>query len=192
MKQSTSAKILSWTAGLVALIAVIFTTAAFAALQSQPGVLRGNTIQTAVASLQVSANGTTFGSTIDGYAFSNLLPGGAPSPTNGYPVYVKNVGTSPLALKLSVAGTVSNPDNVDLSKVHVIISPLTGAGQNLTLQDLIAANTTGGISINQASHIIPSQIASFTIQISLDADAMTGPSATLSNIDFNFGALAVN
>jgi hypothetical protein len=176
---------------LVLAIVAIAGGAAFAVLQSQPGLVKGNVIQTAVASLQVSPNGTTYGSEMDGYVFGNLIPGGQPTPLNGYPIYVKNVGTTPLALKLSVKPLLANPDNVDLGKVHVILTPIGGgAPQNLLLQDLI--NTAGGITVNQAIHLMPEQVFQLTLQVSMEADAINGSSATLSNVDFNFGALAVN
>ena len=179
--------------GVVSAVVLAVGGVTFAALQSQLGVVRGNTIQTAVASLQVSPNGSTFSSSMDGYVFGNLIPGGQPSPMYGYPVYLKNVGTSPLAVKLSISGPVSNPDSVDLSKVHVILSTNSGGTpQNILMQDLISAAATGGIAVNQASHVIPSQVMSYSIQVQLDADAIHGPSANLSNVDFNFGAVAVN
>lgn len=179
--------------GITTGIILLATGVTFAALQSQPAVLRGNTIQTAVASLQISQNGSNYSSTVDGYVFSNLIPGGQPMPTNGYSVFVKNVGTTPLALKLSVKPAISNPQNVDLSKVRLILTPTpSGAAQSMTLQDLIAADSNGGLAVTQAGHIIPSQALSYIMQIAFDADAVTGPNATLGNIDFSFGALAVN
>ncbi len=193
MRLSNNSKTLLWAFGLMAVLLVIVSGATFAALQSQPGVLKGNTIQTAVASLQVSPDGTNYSSLMDGYVFGNLIPGGQSSPANGYPLYVKNVGTTPLALRLSVSSQVSNPGNVDLSKVHIILAPTSGgAAQNITLQDLIAANSSGGLAVNQATHLLPSEVTGFLVKASLDADAVSGPSASLSNIDFNFGALAVN
>ncbi len=193
MKQTTNSKVLVWATGLLLALLVTVGGVTFAALQSQPGLLRGNVIQTAVASLQVSPDGTTYGSVMDGYAFSNLIPGGLPTPNNGYPIYVKNIGTTPLALRLSVSSAVNNPNAVDLTKVHVILAPTGGgAAQNVTLQDLITAQSSGGLAVNQAPHLNPSEVTSFLVKVSLDNDAVTGPSAVLSNIDFNFGALAVN
>ncbi len=193
MELFTNIKALTRGISIIAAVLVVASGVTFAALQSQPGILQGNTIQTAIASLQVSPNGTTYSSTMQGYGFGNLIPGGQPTPTNGYPVYIKNVGTTPLALKLSISSPVANPDNVDLNKVHVILSSTSGGTpQNVTLQDLITAHNSGGLSVNQAPHVIPTQVVGYVIQISMDADAMTGSTASLSNIDFNFGALAVS
>lgn len=193
MEQVVSMKALARAVAVVTAVSIVVGGVTFAALQSQAGVSRGNIIQTAVASLQVSRDGTTYSSSMDGYVFGNLVPGGQPTPNNGYPIYVKNVGTTPLAVNISVKGPITNPDGVDLSKVHVLLAPITGgAGQNLLLQDLIAANATGGIPVNLANHLLPAQAQGYSLKVSLDADAIAGPNATLSSIDFNFGALAVN
>ncbi len=193
MKQVINLKTLARAVAVVTAVSIVVSGVTFAALQSQSGVLRGSMIQTAVASLQVSRDGITYTSSVDGYVFGNLVPGGTTSPANGYPVYVKNVGTAPLAVNISVKGPISNPDNVDLTKVHIQLTPISGgAGQNMLFHDLIAANTTGGIPVNLGDHLNPSQAQGYLLRASLEADAVTGPSATLSNIDFNFGALAVN
>lgn len=179
--------------GLITAVIVLATGATYALLQSAPGLLKGNSVQTAVASLQVSQNGSNYSSSVDGYIFSNLIPGGLPMPTSGYSIFVKNVGTTPLALKLSVKPTIGNPQNVDLSKVYLQLTPSpSGTIQKISFQDLIAADSTGGLDVTQAGHIIPSQVLSFVMRVSMDLDAISGPSATLSNIDFNFGAEAVN
>jgi hypothetical protein len=180
---------------LLAVVAIVLIVGGvtFATLQSQAAILKGNAILTATASLQLSSTGTTYSSSLDGYVFGNLVPGGQASPYNGYPVYLKNVGTTPLSLKLSVANTVSNTNAVDLSKVHVILTPTSGgAPQNITLADLIAANSTGGVALTQASHLNASQVISYTIQVSLDADAVNGSNGSIGSIDFSFGAVAVN
>lgn len=174
-------------------IALTLTGVSYAALQSLAGIVKGNSIQTAVASLQVSPNNSTFSSSMDGYAFGNLIPGGTPSPNSGYPVFLKNVGTTPLAVRLSIGPQLTNGDNLDLSKAHLILTPSSGgAPQSFTLQDLVSASTSGGLAVNNANHLLPNQSMGFTMQISLDSDAVSGPSASLSNVDFNFGALAVN
>ncbi len=192
MKRDTN--IIARAIGITAVVLSIVGGVTFGTLQSQAALLKGNTIQTAIASLQLSGDGTNYSSQLEGYNFGNLVPGGQAQPTNGYPIYLKNVGTTPLAIKLSVASGFSNPNNVDLSKVHVILSPSAGTPQNMTLADLIAANTTGGIAITAggASRVLPSQGTFFTAQVSLESDAVNGPSASIGNLDFTFGAVATN
>lgn len=165
----------------------------FAALQSQAAVVKGNSIQTAVASLQVSSDGSNYTNSLNGYAFDGLIPGGAYVPTNGYPVYLKNVGTTPLSIKISVLPSLTNTNQVDLSKVRVSILPLGGgAGQNFSLQELVNANSTGGIALTQGTRITSGQSTAVSIKVSMEADAITGPSANISNLDINFDAVAVN
>lgn len=190
VKKNKSIKAISRAALSIMAIAAIVGGVTFATLQSQAAILKGNTIQTATASLQLSSNGTTYSSSLDGYAFSNMIPGGVAVPNNGYPVYLKNVGGTPLALRLSVVGAVTNTDNVDLAKVHVILTPTSGGvPQNITLANLIGGT---GVALTQATRLTPNQAQAYTIQVSLDADAVSGPSATIGNIDFSFDATAIN
>lgn len=164
----------------------------FATLQSQTAIVKGNTIQTASANLQLSANGTNYSNSIDGYVFGNLIPGGAAVPTSGYPVYLKNSGSVPLALKLSVGSSTVLPANIDASKVHIILNPSAGgAPQNILLSDLLSV-TGSGVALSQATRLTAGQSMSFLIQVAMDQDAVSGSSASIDSIDFNFGATAVN
>jgi hypothetical protein len=167
----------------------------FAALQSQESVLAGNSIQTATANLQLSSDNQNYSNSLNGYVFNNLIPGGSPSPTIGFPIYLKNAGTSNLAVKLSISRPITNPENVDLSKVHLILGPYSGGvGQRIALQDLISSASTGGVVLtnNAVTRMLPGQSAGFSMQVVMDADAFAGPGATLSGIDFSFSANSVN
>jgi hypothetical protein len=143
--------------------------------------------------LLLSSDGTNFTSTLSGYAFNNIIPGGAASPTVGYPISLKNAGTTALSLKLSIAKPITNPDNVDLAKVHIILSPFSGGvPQNITLQDLVTSSSTGGVALSAASRVTPSQMTGYAMQVMMESDAFSGASTTLSDIEFSFGATAVN
>lgn len=164
----------------------------FAALTSQDK-LTGSTIQTATANLRLSVDGINFANSQPGFSFDGIVPGGQSVPTDGYDLYVRNTGITPLELKLSVASSVSNPDNVDLSKVHVIVAQLGGSSaQNFTLQSLITSNVTGGISINSPIQLASGATAVYKMRISMDNDAVDGSSASISNLDFNFNGTAVS
>jgi hypothetical protein len=180
--------------GVVAAVAVIVSGVTFAALQSQQVKLTGNSIQTATANLLVGSDGNNFATTQIGYAFGAIVPGGMATPANGYPVYLKNNGGTPLALKIGVSSTPSNLDSVDLTKVHVILSPDSGGGspQNFTLQQLIASNSTGGQAILSPGELLPGQTVSYKLQVSMDIDAMTGSSAAINNVDFSFSGSALS
>jgi hypothetical protein len=166
----------------------------YAALQSPQVKLTGSTIQTATANLEVSADGVSYAASQPGYVFGALVPGGQATPLDGYPVYLKNTGGTPLALKLAVSSLPANPDSVDFTKVHVIVTPSNGGSiQNFTLQSLVANSGAGGSSILVPTQLAPGAIAQYKLQVSMEADAMSGPSATINNIDFSFsGATPVN
>lgn len=163
----------------------------FAALISQQAKLAGNTIQTATANLQISGDGTNFSNTQPGFVFSNLVPGAQASPASGYPIYLKNTGGTPLALQIAISSLPTNPDSIDLSKVHVILAPTSGGSvQNLTIQSLIGSYPSGGQSILSPALLMPGTTAQYKLQIMMDADAVNGPSASINNVDFSFGGVA--
>lgn len=167
----------------------------FAALQSDLVIINGNSIVTAMAKLSLSKNNVTYGPVVDGYNFLGLVPGGTAVPVSGYPVYLKNEGSTPLAAKLSVAPSLSNPNDIDLTKVHVLI---TGIGdtnvQDLLMSDLVAADASGGIPLSTPGmrFINPSTSTGATMQVLMERDAMNGTQAGLSNLTFDFNATAAN
>jgi hypothetical protein len=176
---------------VVAAVVVIVSGVTFAALQSQQAKLTGNTIQTATANLEISPDGTSYSAAQSGYVFSNLVPGGQAMPLNGYNFYLKNTGGTPLELKFAISSVPSNPNNVDLSKVNVIVSPIGGGSpQSFTMQALLSAAATGGLTINTPAMLNSGVAAQYTIQVSMASDALTGASASLGNIDFAFSGLA--
>ena len=176
-------------------IPVIISGAAFAALQSQQVEVTGNSIQTANASIQLSTDDHDYYNSLTGYAFNDMIPGMSPIPYNGYPVYLRNGGSINLAIKVSLSRPVTNPQSVDLSKVHLILSPYTGGvPQNITLKELVDSYDSGGVALTNAtaSRLAPNQSVGYGIQMSMDLDAINGPSASLTDIDLSFGATAVN
>lgn len=159
----------------------------YAALQAQHAKLTGNTIQTATAALQLSQDGTTFASSLPGYTFSDVIPGGPAVPANAPTITLKNVGSAPLMLKFYVATAPNNPDNVDLGKVHIILTPISGAAvQNFTLAQLVQAGING-ISLPSPSQLGPGLTAAFKLQVSMEGDATNASSATINNLEFSFG-----
>jgi len=170
--------------GVVAAVMIVVSGVTFAALQSQQVKLTGNSIQTATANLLLSSDGVNFGASQIGFAFGAIVPGGQASPADGYPVFLKNAGGTPLALKLALSSTPTNLDNVDLTKVHVILTPVSGGSvQNFTLQTLIGS---GGQIILSPGQLLPGLSAQYKLQVAMDSDAMNGPSATINNVDFSF------
>lgn len=181
------------------LVAVLLTVTAlvggvtYAALASQPGLIRNNTISTAVANLQLSMNGSNYTNTLEGFNFADVVPGSPPSTIKANSFYMRNNGTTPLNVNVSIADTITNGNNVDLTKVHLHLRPVDGsAPQDYTFAELIAANSTGGVSLSSNARLGSSQQQTYVILVSMDADAVSSPSASIGNINISFGAVAAN
>jgi len=191
MKLSTNYKALTRAVGVVAATVVVVSGVTFAALQSQQDTLTGNTIQTATANLQLSTDGISYSNSHPGFDFNELVPGGQAVPVSGYPVYLKNAGGTALALKFAVSSLPSNPNNVDLNKVNVLLTTIGsgGAPQSFSLQSLMSASASGGLPIT-SGNLASGATQQYKLQVSMSSDAVTGSSASLGNIDFSFGGLA--
>lgn len=191
MKLSTKSKALTRVVGVVAAVMVVVSGVTFAALQSQQDMLVGNTIETGTANLQLSTEGINYSDKQAGFDFNNLIPGGPAVPTAGYSVYLKNVGGTPLALKMLVNSVVNNPANVDLSKVNVLLTTVGGGAgaQSFSLASLMAAAANGGLDIG-GNNLGPGTSQQYKLQVSMASDAVSGSSANIGNIDFVFSGLA--
>lgn len=173
------------------LIVLLSGSVGYAVLKSQQNSLTGNTISTASASLQISRDGSSYNYLLPGFDFTDIVPGGSPMPIAGQPFHLKNNGGTPLSLKFSIKGTPQNIDNVDLSKVNVLLTTVgSGSGAQLfSLQSLISSNASGGLDIT-GSNLAPGESRQYKLQASMASDAVNGSSASLSNIDFAFIGIA--
>lgn len=178
-------------AGLITALVMLATGVAYAALQSQQVKLTGNTIQTANANLMISSDGINFSASQPGYSFSGIVPGGVAIPTSGQKVYLKNTGNTAITLKFYVNASPTNPDNVDLSKVNIIIASTSGGStQSFTLQALINSQATGGSTLNTPVSLAAGATTSYNISVSMATDAINGSSGTIGSVDFIFTGLA--
>lgn len=186
----------SWrpSAGTLVAVLIVAGGVTFALLQSQ-AKLTGNSISTQTTGLLISQNDSNYGPTTTGYSFANVIPGSQPSQTEHF--MLKNTGTSPLALNVGVTSSPANPSNVDLSKVHIILTPystttfMPGTPLNYTLQSLVDA-AGNGVPVDYPSPLAVGTKEEFNIQVAMDADAASGSSASLSNIDLGFTGVATN
>lgn len=175
--------------GVAAALVIVAGGVAFALLQSQ-AKLTGNSIHTASAGLAISQNDTNYGPNTTGYDFSGIIPGSQASQTEHF--LLKNTGSAPLKLKVSATSVPSNPSNIDLGKVSVILTPystttfMPGTPQSFSLRSLIDADATGGLAIDYPSSLAPGTKEEFNIQVSMDVDAASGSSAALSGLDLGF------
>lgn len=185
-------KALGRAVGVAAAIVVGVSGVTFAALQSQQAKLTGNIISTATANLQVSSNGVNFSNNEAGLNFTGIIPGGPAMPQPGYGVTLKNIGDAPLSLRLAISKSPSNLDNVDLTKVDIVLTPAGGTPQNLSLKALIDANSNGGLSLTTPTSLFPGNRLTFSVQVSMAADAVNAADAGLGNFDFAFSGVAVS
>lgn len=170
-------------------VMLIISGVTFAALQSQQVVLAGNTITSASADLKISLNNVDYGSSFTGFNFTDVVPGGPAVPAAGYSFYLKNSGSTLSTVKVAVGTTPTNLSSVDLSKVNVVFTRVPGGtSQSFTLSSLMSAYLTGGLALTDP--LANSSTSQYKVQVSMTTDAFSGPSASLSNIDFIFTGLA--
>lgn len=180
-------------AGLLAVM-IMAGGVAFALLQSQ-AKLTGNTIQTQSAGLVISQNDTNYSTSAAGYGFSGIIPGSQPSQTEHF--LLKNTGSAALALKVGVTTPPTNPSGVDLDKVHVILTPyntttfMPGTPQSFSLQSLIDSGADG-LAVDYPSPLAAGTKEEFNLQIGMDADAVSGSSASLAGVDLTFTGAATD
>jgi hypothetical protein len=165
--------------GIAAVIIIAAGGLAFALLQSR-SVITGNTISTASANLLVSADGTHYSQTIPGFSFDGIIPGGYAAPAGGYPIYLKNTGTTPLDLSLAVEDAPSNPDSADLNDINFGLTDVSGntAPRGFILQLLM----NGGLPIE--GELAPGATRQYKLQALAAHEAALG--TTISNIDLAF------
>lgn len=179
---------------LGAMLAVLAVSGgvAFAILQSQAN-LTGNSVNTGTAGLVISPNDTNYSNTYAGFNFSGIIPGAQASQTEHF--LLKNSGTTPLAIRFGVTGTPTNPSGIDLSKVHVLLAPYSTDTYmpltpfDFTLQSLIDAGDAG-VAVEYPAALSVGMKEEYNVQVAMDADAVDGNHASLSDIDFSFTGVA--
>ena len=193
MKRFTNFKV--WLRLIVAIIigGMATTGVTYAALQSQQAILSGNTIESATAALQLSKDGGNYSSSTTGFDFAGLVPGGVamPSQYGGHPLWLKNTGSAGLNLNVTVNGAPTTSGDIDLSKVSLVLTPVTGGGtaQTIPLSSLIGASagTTTTLSVPTLTSGTTMQ---YKIQMQMASDAFSGSSATISNLNLVFAGTA--
>ena len=177
------------TLGVISSIGIISSSVTYAALQSPAATLANNTINVGAADLRIGTDGNTFTvPSIAGFSFDGVVPGGGETPASGDTFYLKNYGTAPLALKVSVSTTPTNLSNVNLTKVYLDLTRIDDGSPELSLplKSLMDANSTGGLSLNET--LAAQASAKFSLRVSMDADAYsgTGVGVSVSGISLAF------
>lgn len=179
--------------GAAAMLALVAGGVAFALLQTQAS-LTGNSISTESANMLISQNDSNYGHTSAGYSFAGIIPGTQDSQTEHF--FLKNAGSAPLALKLSLTSAPTNAAGVDLSKVHVMLIPystttyMPGTPQDISLQSLVDASA-GGVAVDYPNPLAANSKEEFNVKVSVDDGAVGNDGASLSNIDLGFIGTAV-
>ncbi len=187
---SITKRFVPWLRAVLVLTAVglIVGRVTFAALQSQQAVLAGNTIESATAALQLSTDGANYVSSVQGFTFSGLIPGGPAMPTQygGKPLWFKNNGNATLSVKAMISTAPTITGDIDLSKVFVIFNPAGGGtAQTVSLAALQTGASNGGVALTMPV-ISPGAQVQYNIQVSMTADAFAGNSASIQNLNIVF------
>lgn len=172
---------------LSAIIVVVMSGFAYAILRTQTTHIEGNTITTASANIELSTDGMGYSHTVPGFHFANIVPGGTPLPTAGHTVYVKNIGSTPLSLSLSSLPALINQDNIDVSKVYVLVTTAHGTEQ-FTLHDLVT--TPQGVALTLPGGLQAGQVHIIKLQVAVDASV--GQGLSLSNVTLSLSGDIIN
>jgi len=177
------------TFSVIAAVGVISTGVTYASLQSPSASLTSNTINIGAADLRIGTNGTTFTvPSMAGFSFDGVTPGAGEFPTNGDTFYLKNYGTAALNLKVAISTTPTNLGNVNLAKTYFNFTrvDIPEPAVNLSLQSLISANSTGGLSLGDT--LSAGATAQYSLRVSMDVDAYsgTGVGVSISGINLSF------
>lgn len=184
-------KQLARSAALAAAVVGLIGGMAYALLLRTPTAYVGqSTVRTAKADLLISADGSNYSRSVPGFVFDNAISGGDPVPTveEAPAIYLKNAGSLPLKVGLSVGEGLVNSANIDLSKVHVLTWVDNGTQfNNFRLSELVSAKSIGGIVIDNLRPLEAGEIFKVAFQIQLE-DGAAPQDSTLNNLTFEFDA----
>lgn len=162
----------------------------FAALQSPAATLTGNSIESATADLRIGPTSSSFSNSRIGFDFAGVIPGGAGVPASGNTIYLKNFGSTSLAIKLSIPGAPASTGTVDLNKVFINLTRVdTNFTTTLSLQQLMDGYAAGGVSTG--FNINSGVTLTFSIKVTMAADAIEGSGANISGVDLQFNGVAI-
>ncbi len=190
-KKSIWAGAVSRAVGVISAVVVLMTGVTYAALQSPQATLTNSTISSATADLRIGTSATSFSSSRIGFNFVDLIPGGIAAPVDGNIFYLKNYGNANLGLHISIGSIPVNLSNVDLTKVSFVMTRLdTSTVQTFTVKALVDSYINGGLSLTDS--LSGSAVAQYKLQAIMSADAFTGQTAQISDLDLVFTGTGTN
>lgn len=186
MKRLTIPVRSTFVAALVTALALIGLV--YAALLSNPSIVRGSTITTASAYLRVSTDGQHFNEQVSGFDFTNIMPGSNLQPVPGKNLSLRNDGTSRLELRIKADPLQAT--NIDLARVYIAFTRSdSGSAQQYALSALTSGRLTKlGIILN------PGQRIDYTLQARVEEGAIpnTTQPVVLSGINLVFDGSTEN
>lgn len=172
---------------VVGAVAALVTGVTFAALDSE-ATLTDNDLASATVGLQVNNtdNGGDPAATDTGFDITGLVPGSEYLPP-GYHFSLTNTGDTDMRVKVKVTGGTES-GTVDKTKVHFRFDNTTDATSSpveYTWAELEAAGQTlPGVS--DPDDLGVAETNHFDMRVKLDADAITGSSASIDDFTFTF------
>ena len=114
-----------------------------------------------------------------------------PSQNGGYNLWLKNNGSAPLMLNVAVGTAPTTSGDIDLSKVFVVLTPVSGGGssQTTSIAALLASKTSGGTAMTTPT-LTSGTAVQYKVQVQMAADAFSGSNASISNLDLVFSGTA--
>jgi hypothetical protein len=175
MKKST---IILRASMMLAAISVLVVGVTYAALTST-ATLTNNTLASETAELFVSKTPTPTSGTDTGFAMTDIVPGGPASGPHTF--YLKNnggvdLGVTVYATPSAVTGTLDN------TKVHFCFTKTSGPSTTcFTRAEMLANfNTLPGGALDDGD------TQQYDLNVTMDADAVTGGSASVAAFDLVF------
>lgn len=178
----------------VVAVSVVITGVTYAALQSQNATLQGSKITSATANLTIGDGQGSYAATANGFTFNNVEPGGPAMPQPANSLWLRNNGTSNLALKMTMnPASFTNPQSANIDRIFIVIKPVSGGtAQVLSLGSLMTGYTNGTPTALNFS-LAAGQIGEYTLQVQMSSDAVpsTMAGATMSGIDLIFSGTSI-
>ncbi len=164
--------------GVFAAVAVLVSSVTFAALQSQ-ATLTNNQFATGTANLKIW-DGETYQSEAEGFNLTKLVPG---TDSNPYDLWLKNDGTIDLNVDVVSSTPTFSAGVLNASLINVKITSVVG-GESLDyplsqLYDATPDALPGApLAAGAERH--------YTVVININPDAVTGDSASVSDMNWTF------
>lgn len=158
-------------------VVTVATTGVVYAILAVQATLKGNTIS-ASPGLQLSVDGSTYGTSITGSAF-DITPGDTLGVTKTFKL--KNKTNQPLAITFKLTSPVTfTGGTVDQTKVHELLSCDTTLNASTTFEDLASQNVAAG-------NIPANTVVDCNMTTTMDSEAITsGIDVQSSAFDLRF------